>query len=79
MCDDASEGRIICNDVLRQLTRNVVSDARHVVKMELRRNILERLERDGQKDIDFSVGLIMQEQMQQILGKYLAALRNKSK
>jgi hypothetical protein len=47
--------------------------------MELRRNVLERLERDGQKDIDFSVGLIMQEQMQQILGKYLAALRNKSK
>ena len=79
MCDDASEGRIICNDVLRQLTRNVVSDARHVVKMELRRNVLERLERDGQKDIDFSVGLIMQEQMQQILGKYLATLRNKSK
>ncbi len=79
MCDDASEGRIICNDVLRQLARNVVSDARHVVKTELRRNVLERLERDGQKDIDFSVGLIMQEQMQQILGKYLAALRNKSK
>jgi hypothetical protein len=79
LCDDASEGRIICNDVLRQLARNVVSDARHVVKTELRRNVLERLERDGQKDIDFSVGLIMQEQMQQILGKYLAALRNKSK
>jgi len=47
--------------------------------MELRKKILERVKQEGSKDIDFSVGLILKKEMQQTLGKYLAALGQRKK
>ena len=79
LVDDVPQARDVCNDVLHHLTSKVVPDARHTVKMELRKTILERVKKEGSKDIDFSVGLILKKEMQETLGKYLAALSQRKK
>ena len=61
------------------MSPKVVPSARHTVKMELRRNVIDRLVKDRQKDVDFSVGVILEKEMQDTLAKYLAALSKKSK
>ena len=79
LVEDVPQARDVCNNVLHNLTSKVVPDARHTVKMELRKTILERVKKEGSKDIDFSVGLILKKEMQETLGKYLAALSQRKK
>lgn len=79
LVDDVPQARDVCNDVLHHLTSKVVPDARNTVKIELRKTILERVKQEGSKDIDFSVGLILKKEMQETLGKYLAALSQRKK
>ena len=80
MSDNVTDARVICVDALhRMMSPKVVPSARHTVKMELRRNVIDRLVKDRQKDVDFSVGVILEKEMQDTLAKYLAALSKKSK
>ena len=75
-----TDGQAICVDALhRMMSPKVVPSARHTVKMELRRNVIDRLQKDRQKDIDFSVGVILQQEMKDTLAKYLAALSKRNK
>jgi len=53
--------------------------ARSVVKRELRQNLLRRLKTEAQRDIDFSVKVIMSKQFQENLGKYLEELNSRKK
>ena len=59
--------------------KDVVADARHTMKLELRRNLLDRFVQFRKKDEDDTVEVILKEKMQQRLAAYLASLKSRSK
>ena len=79
LCDSNDAAADACNDALKRLTTNVVADARHTMKLELRRNLLDRFVQFRKKDEDDSVEVILKEKMQQRLAAYLASLKTRSK
>ena len=66
------------NRVALQLSR-IPSEARHVTKMLMREPTLEKLTRDKQADIQHFTHFITQPEIQKPMGRYLEALKNKSK
>ena len=79
LCDSNDAAADACNGALKRLTANVVADARHTMKLELRRNLLDRFVQFRKKDEDDSVEVILKEKMQQRLAAYLASLKTRSK
>jgi hypothetical protein len=77
--DSDAAGRKLCDDFLTRVTRDVDSDARHAMKLELRRDLLRRFRNERQRDVDFSLKIIMTEKMQNILAAYLESLRARKK
>lgn len=77
--DDVTVGEEMSNNFLKKITTSVDSSARHLVKMELRRNVLQRLENEKERDVDLSVKVLMKKETQETLAKYLEALTNKKK
>jgi len=66
------------NKVALQLSR-IPSEARHVTKMLMREPTLEKLTRDKQADIQHFTNFITQPEIQKPMGRYLEALKNKSR
>ena len=65
------------NMVLKMM--KIPSEARHVSKMLMRQETLDKLTKDKEADIDHFANFVTQPIIQKPLGKYLEALKAKSK
>ncbi|XP_023329613.1 enoyl-CoA delta isomerase 1, mitochondrial [Eurytemora carolleeae] len=78
MVSDKDEALVEAEKMLIALMR-VPSEARHVSKMSIRKDIYDRLSAGKQEDIDYFANFIVQSVIQKPLGQYLDALKNKKK
>jgi len=75
---DKEEALAQAEQMLTQLMK-IPSEARHVSKMLLRQDLLDRLSKNKEEDIDHFANFIVQPVIQKPMGMYLEALKNKSK
>ena len=79
MCANDTDATTVCNDVLKRFTAKVDASARQTMKMELRRDVINRFDQFRHLDEEDSVRVVLDEKMQQRLQKYLQNLKARSK